>query len=352
MNLLDFLAALRERDIQISADGDRLRCNAPVGALTPGLRDELRQRKVEILRFLRAAKSLAGQQPAVVPLQPYGTATPIFAVAGHNGDIFCFRALAQHLGDDQPFFGLQPPGLDGSHKPLARVEDLAAYFATQIRIVWPDGPYIIAGYCAGGTIAFELACQLLRGGAAIHVLALFGSPFPTNYRFWPLLCWRIGQFMRRLVRHACAVSALPAAKWRKYVTERLRNLEAAREAERRVVSDPVLVWRGQVESATLGAIRRYAPGWFAGRLSLFWPCKDCRGDALVQWPSVAKTTEKYFGPDECDGTTMLREPHVATFAKLLRQTLQGNQGLTTTVPRQSLAIPADLDAGQMKAMSL
>ncbi|MBU6411540.1 MAG: thioesterase, partial [Verrucomicrobia bacterium] len=156
MKILDFLTILRERDIRVWAEGDRLRCNAPTGALTPELRDEVRRRKDEILNFLRSAESLAQQQRAIVPLQPRGGAAPIFAVAGHNGDVFCFRAIAGHLGSDRPFFGLQPPGLDGSREPLGRVEDLAAYFAAQIRAARPEGPYVIAGYCAGGSIAFEL----------------------------------------------------------------------------------------------------------------------------------------------------------------------------------------------------
>ena len=63
-----------------------------------------------LIEFLREAQGLAAQQRAIVPLEAVGTRTPIFAVAGHNGDVFAYRALAQHLGPDQPFFGLQPPG--------------------------------------------------------------------------------------------------------------------------------------------------------------------------------------------------------------------------------------------------
>jgi thioesterase domain-containing protein len=351
MTILDFLAALRERDIQISADGERLRCNAPGGALTPELRDELRQRKAEILEFLRSAESLAGQQPGIVPLQPHGTAAPIFAVAGHNGDVFCFRALAQHLGNDQPFFGLQPPGLDGNREPLSRVEDLAAYFASQIRAVRPEGPYVIAGYCAGGTIAFELARQLVRDGAAVQVLVLFGSPFPTSYRFWPQVRQRAGLLAKRVARHALALKSLSAAEQWNYVAERWRNLKAERMAQRRAAPDPVLVWRDKVGRATLAAIRRYKPGLFSGRLSLFWPCKEVGGDALAQWPSVARDIGKFFGPDGCDGANMLREPYAAAFADLFRRSVQGMQDGEIVLPRKTLAVAPQWETGQMEAMS-
>jgi len=135
-----FLEELRSRDIQVWTEGDQLRCNAPTGALTPELRDQLRQRKSAIVQFLRSAEALSRQERAIVPLQPRGQCVPVFAVPGHNGNVFSYRFLAQHLGDDQPFFGLQPPGVDGESDPLTRVEELAAYFAARIRAFRPDGP--------------------------------------------------------------------------------------------------------------------------------------------------------------------------------------------------------------------
>lgn len=323
MNILDFLLLLRDRDIQVWADGDRLRCNAPAGALTPELRQELGQRKDEILKFIRSAETLAQQQRAVVPLQPHGTTAPIFAVAGHNGDVFCFRALAQYLGVNQPFYGLQPPGLDGNSQPLERVEKLAAYFVAQIRSARPQGPYIIAGYCAGGGIALELARQLLQTGADVRLLALFGSPFPTWYRFLPQSRERLVQLADRAVRHSRALLTLPSAKRREYVAERLRGRRHRQTADSGT-DDPVLAWREKVGRATLAAIRRYQPAAFSGRLCLFWPSQKSRGahKALSRWQALAPDSRTFFGPDGCDGAVMLREPHAAAFAELFKQCLE------------------------------
>ena len=145
MNAAAFLSELRRRDIEVRAVGGQLHCTAKSGALTPELREQLRQWKNEILKMLVSAQALATQERAIVPLQASGTRAPVFAVPGHNGDVFCYRALAQRLGEDQPFFGLQPPGVDGQEPPLERVEALAAGFARQIRAFRPDGPYVIAG---------------------------------------------------------------------------------------------------------------------------------------------------------------------------------------------------------------
>ena len=318
-----FLAKLRERDIHISADGPQLRCSAPPGALTPELRDELHQRKNEILRFLDSAGALARQQRAIVPLQVRGTCPPIFAVAGHNGDVFCYRALARHLGNAQPFFGLQPPGLDGQSRPLACVEELAAYFAGQIREFRPDGPCVIAGYCAGGGIALELARQLQRSGAEISFLALFGCPFPTHYRHGALWRYHLVNQLQRIARHTSALASLSFAQQRAYVVERLRNLLKLRAAAHAAPPDPVIEQRERVGRTTIAALRRYAPGRFDGRACLFWPRKGWlhQERVLSAWQAVALHTEEFFGPEDCTGDTMLREPFAAAIAELFSHVL-------------------------------
>jgi len=310
-----FLAELRSRDVEVWADGDHLRCAAPAGVLTADLRDQLQQRKSEILEFLRSAKALAQQQRAIVPLQPRGTRTPMFGVAGHNGDVFCYRGLVQHLGEDQPFFGLQPPGLDGRSEPLTRVEDLAAYFAAQIRTFHPNGPYIITGFCAGGGVAFELGRQLLQEGAAIDFIALFGSPYPSCYRYPAQLRRRLVQQLERVGRHARAVGSLSLRGLRQYVVERLGRRRAHREAEEVAARDPVLVRRTKVERATIAALRRYTPGHFAGRLILLSPSREWLPSGAL-WRSVVERAEEYLGPAGCDGDTMLLEPYAPDLAAL------------------------------------
>jgi len=319
MSVATLLAELRSRDMEIWADGDQLRCNAPAGALTPEVREHLRLRKHDILEFLRSAEALARQQRAIVPLQPHGTRAPIFGVPGHSGDVFCYRLLAQHLGDDQPLFGLQPPGVDGQSEPLTRVEDLAAYFAAQILAYRPDDSYVIAGYCAGGTIAFELARQLLQHGAAIRFVALFTSPYPTSYRRLPQLGQRIAGEVESVRKHARVLLSLSSGERRRYITQRLRDRKARRNAPP-APPDPVEVLRAKVQAATIVGLRRYTPRHFDGRLSLFLPNKRWLrpGSPMLRWTRVARETERYVGPDGCDGDAMLLEPHVPVIADLFR----------------------------------
>ena len=54
---------------------------------------------------------------SLVPIQPAGFKPPFFCVHAVGGNVLEFYALAQHLGADQPFYGLQSQGLDGKQFP-------------------------------------------------------------------------------------------------------------------------------------------------------------------------------------------------------------------------------------------
>ncbi|MEG3925207.1 MULTISPECIES: amino acid adenylation domain-containing protein [unclassified Microcoleus] len=55
VELVEFLSYLRSLDINIFVEGERLRCNAPEGIITPELRAEISHKKAEIVSFLKAA---------------------------------------------------------------------------------------------------------------------------------------------------------------------------------------------------------------------------------------------------------------------------------------------------------
>ena len=73
MTTLELISNLSSKDIEIWADGDRLRYNAPKGALTPDLRKKLAAHKSEILQtLLRQADTVTSS--ASLPLKPVSRA--------------------------------------------------------------------------------------------------------------------------------------------------------------------------------------------------------------------------------------------------------------------------------------
>ena len=123
--------------------------------------------------------------------------------------------------------------------------------------------------------------------------------------------------MTRIAGHARAFRTLSWRELGGYVAERLRQRRQRRDSAEAAALDPVLVRRGNVERATIAAIRRYRPAPFAGRLSLFLPTPEWLPSAIPVWASLAQRIDRHVGPAGCDNDTMLREPFAAHFAALL-----------------------------------
>ncbi|WP_456732119.1 thioesterase domain-containing protein [Bradyrhizobium sp. USDA 3364] len=326
MQFSDLLADLAVKDIKVWVEEGRLKCSAPAGALSVELRDQLRDRKAEIIAFLNMATAVALQQPAIIPLRSRGTGTPIFAVPGHVGAPSTFSDLSKHLGDDQPFYALQPPGFDGQSNPMDRVEDIAEYFARQIVEYQPTGPYIIAGYCSGASTAFELAKILRQRGAEVSCTMLFGPIHPTTHQELPRLLYFHAR--SKAVSFARAIAKLPTFGARlRYFGSRLReHVRSIATVVRKepVTTDPVLASRERLKSTAIVACRRYEPGPYSGRVCIFLPNKAWlrSGAAPHRWRLAAPHAEFFFGPESCDEISMLEEPDAPVIAELFRQAIQ------------------------------
>jgi thioesterase domain-containing protein len=116
-----------------------------------------------------------------VPIQPHGSAPPLFCVPGNGGNVMYFHDLARHMGNHQPFYGLQAVGLDGKTKPHDRVEEMADFFVREIKKVQRTGPYLLAGHSFGSWIAFEMGQQLQKQGHEVAQLYVLDTPAPVTY---------------------------------------------------------------------------------------------------------------------------------------------------------------------------
>ena len=317
----ELLSSLRERGVRLSVEGDRLICDAPAGVVDEELRAELAARKAELMTLIAESELARSGPRSLVPLKATGDYPPLFARPGHNGDVFCYRALAAHVDQRQPLYGIEPKGVDGSPIPET-VEEIAAYEVEQIREFQPSGPYHIAAYCAGGAVAFESARQLAEAGEPVARVLLLGAPFPTTYRTdgGRLHVRSLNDRVRRHARALTAGSLTDAVEYG-------RGRAVGRWSNAVERSDPAFATRRRVEEATISAVKRFEPKFYPGRIDVFLPNEAWRysSDQPDEWRRVAGEVVEYVGPDRCDGDDMLREPHVGAFAALLRAAL-GNEG--------------------------
>lgn len=114
---------------------------------------------------------------SLVPIQPSGSRRPLFFHGG-SADALTWARFSHLLGPDQPFYALQRPDLDGSEVIHNSVEALAADCIQEMRMVQPNGPYLVGGHCFGGAVAFEIAQQLQAQGEAIVSIVLIDAYRP------------------------------------------------------------------------------------------------------------------------------------------------------------------------------
>ena len=134
----------------------------------------------------------------LVEIQAGGSKRPFFYLHGdfNGGGLYCV-SLSRHLGKDQPFYALQPHGMDGQPMPRT-IEAMAEDHIKTLRGHQPEGPYLLGGHCNGALIAFEMARQLEAQGAKVDLLVLICAE-ATNARYRQLQDW---------VNHFCLLGGL------------------------------------------------------------------------------------------------------------------------------------------------
>jgi thioesterase domain-containing protein len=96
------------------------------------------------------------------------------------GNVLNLRHLAQLIGGDRPFYGLQARGLYGDDTPHQTFPAAATDYIAEMRQVQPQGPYLLGGFSGGGLIAWDIARQLEAAGEDVRLVALLDTPIPLR----------------------------------------------------------------------------------------------------------------------------------------------------------------------------
>jgi amino acid adenylation domain-containing protein len=110
----------------------------------------------------------------LVPIQPKGYKPPLFCMPTYRGNPVGLK-LSTFLDADRPVYSFKQVGADGKQAPQTKMEDMAASYIREIRILQPEGPYYLMGISFGTRLALEVAQQLIRQGQEIALLALLDS---------------------------------------------------------------------------------------------------------------------------------------------------------------------------------
>src|SRR5690606_8368849 len=91
----------------------------------------------------------------LVAMHPSDSAddTPFFLVAGMFGNVLNLRQIANLIGEERPFYGVQARRLYGDDPPHDGFVEMAAYYLDEVRRVQPHGPYMFGGFSGGCILA-------------------------------------------------------------------------------------------------------------------------------------------------------------------------------------------------------
>lgn len=275
---------------------------------------------------------------SLIAIEPQGNHLPFFCIHGVTGDILWFKDLAHALAPDYPFYGLQARGLDGVQQPFSQIEAMAAYYITEMRRLQPGGPYFLGGASFGGSVAYEIAHQLLQQGEEVALLAIFDQPPPnvtvhvetktfksklnrgmkviSNFPGW------FGEFLKlgpeRILMRVRRKIKL-AQKIREY--SRTENAELFDATDFIDFAGELSPHRQQLIMSHYQAMKDYIPGSYLGRVTLFRA--KARPLMSTHDPEAAWKELKPGGLDVIDvpGTHegMFKVPHVNYLAEQLKK---------------------------------
>ncbi len=252
---------------------------------------------------------------SIVPIRAGGSKRPLFYIASYQDSVLNFHALTPHLDAARPLYGIQPQGLDGDRPIHNTIEEMATHYIQEMKTVQPEGPYLLAGHCAGAWIAYEMARQLEQGGESAEFVGIVDSP-PPNRR--PETKTPLRYYARRALYYMRDKRLLHALSWQyklniqsKFVT-RFGGAQAKRiEEVRRVHKE---------------AFENYvAPCDFTGTLTVF-RSSELASFEDKQWHNRwSELTAGEMKVDVVPGThaTLLHEPNVRILAQKLEQGLNG-----------------------------
>ena len=282
-----------------------------------------------MLARLLCAGNQAENWKSLVPINRSGDRPPLFLVHAAEGNILLYRSLAAHLAADQPVYGLQSAGLHGLSPIDGRFETVAAHYINEIRHVQPHGPYMLGGYCLGGTLALEMAQQLIRSGETVGLVALI-EIYNIRTMRWPLPLHQ--RLINRLILnpyfHLQNLMAAEGAGKHTFFMEKLR-VEMARirtsvrlgwaHLQHRLMADADATPPANVAEIYEEAFAQYDVKPYPGELTLFLAERHLAGfdSPLGGWGKVAQGGVRLF-PLPISPRGSLVEPFVGDLAHLLR----------------------------------
>jgi amino acid adenylation domain-containing protein len=286
----------------------------------------------------------------LVAIRPQGSLPPLFLVHPAGGEVAYAHALTQSLDPELPIYGLAASGLLEGEAPLRTVEDMAERYILAIRQIQPRGPYHLAGYSSGGTVAYEMANQLIGADETVAFIGLIDTAHTDGARARQPQVADEANYL--LQKYAAAIAAGTIGNATSSILEELKRLASAGDVDAMLVrfqetglipgdldKDALRPYLS-VYMATEEAVGRYTSSPIPVSLWLFRATqRPERGNAadsddLLGWKKLAGNRLRVI-PVEGNHQTMIESPHVQHLGTAITQALTESGQQTAGYPEFS-----------------
>jgi thioesterase domain-containing protein len=120
---------------------------------------------------------IAGTDEAI-PIRKGGAQIPLFLAHTGDGGLLYLPVLSPYIDIQIPIYGLPPRPVNEA--PLQTIEGMAARMIKMIRAVQPTGPYRLAGWSSGGSLAYEIATRFIGADQKVEFLGLLDTYYPPG----------------------------------------------------------------------------------------------------------------------------------------------------------------------------
>ncbi|MBL7644925.1 MAG: amino acid adenylation domain-containing protein [Candidatus Hydrogenedentes bacterium] len=134
-----------------------------------------------------------------------GIRIPFFCLPGAGDSGGIYDAYAEALSSDQPFWGFS--NLDADLGGPNGIEEVARRCIEGMKMVRPAGPYYLGGFSFGGTLAYEMARQLIEAGEEVPFIAVIDGSTTDHYRIKASLSKLYLKCLVERIRARCHVLA-------------------------------------------------------------------------------------------------------------------------------------------------
>ena len=264
----------------------------------------------------------------ITVIRNQGTKPALFLVHPGGGEVAYAALLTPWLDADIPVYGLAAAGLLEGETPLETVHDMAERYVRAMRRIQPEGPYRIAGYSAGGVLAYEMAYQLVGADAEVEFVGLIDTI--SDYRHteveevmaldeMSMLLWLVRGAPDDVRQHAKQLAEqgdydallMHVIQHVDYVPREMGSADVRRTLT--------------VLQATSRAICRYLPSTLPVHVTMFSAREEQHGDPTIGWGRWMPPERLHVVSVDGNHTSLMEEPHIRGLGAALSRAIAASE---------------------------